>query len=187
MATPSPTAADAPVRDWNAVAVVVATLVGLLALLVSAYTAHIQRQQVRAQVWPYLQVSNYDNEFAIKVLNKGVGPALVRGVRVWVDDKPQQDWRHALGSLGVSLRGGQTSTLNGNVLSAGESLTMIKLFDGTAYGALRAAYPRVGMEICFCSTLDDCWLYSDLGAGRRAETHSVAQCPRLSPAEAFQD
>jgi hypothetical protein len=187
MDDPTPMTPQSSRRDWNAAGVVVATLVGSLALLVSAYTAHIQRQQVSAQVWPYLQVSNYDNEFAIKVLNKGVGPALVRGVRVWVDGQPQTDWRHALGALGVSLHGGQTSTLSGNVLSAGESLTMLRLFDEKAYRNLRAAYPRVGMEICFCSTLDDCWLYSDRGQGRRAQTHATAQCPQLSAADAFQD
>lgn len=35
---------------------VVATFIGVLALLVSAYTAYTQRQQVRAQVWPYVEI-----------------------------------------------------------------------------------------------------------------------------------
>src|SRR5947208_17061452 len=34
---------------------VIATLVGVCALCVSAYTAHVQRQQVRAAVWPILE------------------------------------------------------------------------------------------------------------------------------------
>src|SRR6266487_4952730 len=34
---------------------VIATLVGLCALCVSAYTAYVQRQQVRAAVWPILE------------------------------------------------------------------------------------------------------------------------------------
>jgi hypothetical protein len=34
---------------------VIATLVGLCALCVSAYTACVQRQQVRAAVWPILE------------------------------------------------------------------------------------------------------------------------------------
>ena len=41
-------------RDWDGLAAVIAAFVGLLALLVSGYTAYLQRQQVRAQVWPYL-------------------------------------------------------------------------------------------------------------------------------------
>src|SRR5207249_10979872 len=34
---------------------VIATLVGFLALCVSGYTAYMQRQQVRAAVWPILE------------------------------------------------------------------------------------------------------------------------------------
>jgi len=34
---------------------VIATLVGFCALCVSAYTAYVQRQQVRAAVWPILE------------------------------------------------------------------------------------------------------------------------------------
>src|SRR5262245_29368999 len=34
---------------------VIATLIGLLAVCVSAYTAYMQRQQVRAAVWPILE------------------------------------------------------------------------------------------------------------------------------------
>ena len=34
---------------------VIATFVGFLALCVSGYTAYVQRQQVRAAVWPILE------------------------------------------------------------------------------------------------------------------------------------
>ena len=46
---------SAPKRNWDASAAVIAAFIGLLALLLSAYTAHLQRTQVRAQVWPALQ------------------------------------------------------------------------------------------------------------------------------------
>jgi hypothetical protein len=38
-------------RDWDAFAAVIASFIGFLALAVSAYTAYVQRQQLRAQVW----------------------------------------------------------------------------------------------------------------------------------------
>jgi len=41
-------------RDWNGVSAVIAALIMLPALCVSGYTAWLQRQQVRAQVWPRL-------------------------------------------------------------------------------------------------------------------------------------
>ncbi len=42
-------------RDGSGLAAVIAAFVGLLALCVSGYTAYLQRQQVRAQVWPYIE------------------------------------------------------------------------------------------------------------------------------------
>lgn len=53
---------------------VIATLIGLLAVCVSAYTAYMQRQQVRA-VWPILEFG-YSNhpDIHFTLANKGVGP-----------------------------------------------------------------------------------------------------------------
>lgn len=175
-------------RDWSGFAAVVATLVGLLALVVSGYTAHIQRQQVRAQVWPYLLVSNDDPRQAIEVLNKGVGPALVRGVQVWIDGRPQRSWNAALRTLGIPPHGYQNSTLNDNVLSPGEQMTWIRIANPDMYLRFRAAYrSRIGVAACFCSTLGDCWVYSHRTPGGRPEQHDVKQCPASSPDAMFSD
>jgi len=40
---------------WSPLAAIMAALIGLLALGVSSDTAMLQREQVRAEVWPYLQ------------------------------------------------------------------------------------------------------------------------------------
>jgi hypothetical protein len=91
-------------RNWDGVAAVVAAVIGLLALLVSGYTAYVERQQVhaqlqqvRAQVWPYLEIGVSDNDHSLGVFNKGMGPAIIRSVQIQVDGKPQADWRHVLG------------------------------------------------------------------------------------------
>src|SRR6185437_17093277 len=117
---------DRKARDWNALAAIVASLIGLMALVVSGYTAYVQRQQVRAQVWPYLMVGYADIERARIVFNKGVGPALVRSVQIFVDGKPQPDWSHVMSALGLSDRiSYQQSTLGNNVLSANEKLDVL--------------------------------------------------------------
>ena len=99
MNDPSAQAAPRPRRrrDWDGVAAIIAAGVGLLALFVSAYTAYIQHQQVRAQVWPYLLAGNDDGNQSIYVYNKGVGPAIVQSAQIFVDGKPQTDWVHVLG------------------------------------------------------------------------------------------
>ncbi len=86
---------------WDALAAIIAALVGLLALCVSGYTAYIQREQVRAQVWPYLLAGNDDGDQSIYVYNKGVGPAIVKTAQIFIDGKAQTDWVHVLTALGL--------------------------------------------------------------------------------------
>src|SRR5213595_4220797 len=75
---------------------VIATLVGFLALCVSGYTAYVQRQQVRAAVWPILEFySSNAPDIHFTLANKGVGPAIIRNVIVRVDGQPVRNWKEA--------------------------------------------------------------------------------------------
>src|SRR5438552_8737433 len=76
---------------------VIATFVGFLALCVSGYTAYVQRQQVRAAVWPILVFDRRNaTDIHFTLANKGVGPAIIRHVIVEVDGKPVRNWKEAL-------------------------------------------------------------------------------------------
>ena len=175
-------------RNWDALAALIAALIGVLALLVSGYTAYIQRQQVRAQVWPHIQVGNYDPEHMIGVLNKGVGPAIFRSVQVFVDDRPQRTWKQTLESLGLPSRGNVVSTISDTVISPGERVAAVTIPDEETYRGFRGALgARFGIEICYCSTLDECWIYSDRTHGMRASDHPVDHCTRLPDADTFND
>lgn len=111
---------------WDALAAIIAALIGLLALCVSGYTAYVQRQQVRAQVWPHLSVGQSDFPPSLTVVNQGVGPALVRSVEVLVDGKPQPDWEHVFAAEGMHGDIHRlTSKLSGAVLSPGQKLTWL--------------------------------------------------------------
>ena len=175
---------------WDAAAIL-AALIGLLALVVSGYTAYIQRQQVRAQVWPWIVAGNNDLEHSIEVLNKGAGPAIVRSAQVFVDGKPQRSWDAVLDALGIPKpHPFQQSTINPNVLTPGEHVTAIKVPDEDLWKRFRAeATHRVWMNICFCSSLGDCWLYSDQRpVGYKIATqlvNPVAECPRLRDEDVF--
>ena len=178
-------------RGWDSMAAVVASLIGFLALGVSGYTAYIQRQQVRAQVWPWLVAGNNDLEHSIEVLNKGAGPAIVSSAQVFVDDKPQPNWDAVLDALGMSRpHPFQQSTINPNVLTPGERVTIIKFPDQDVWKHFRAeATNRVAMNICFCSTLGDCWMYSDRRpVGYKLTTQLVKpvdECPKLPESDVF--
>ncbi len=104
---------------------VIATLVGLCALCVSAYTAYVQRQQVRAAVWPILEFdSSNAPDIHFTLANKGVGPAIIRHVIVRVDGQQVRNWKEALGRiLGPGEHLFSESDMSGHVFAAGESMT----------------------------------------------------------------
>ena len=195
MAEPqSPGNATPPDRrdHWDALGVVIASLVGLLALVVAGYTAYIQREQVRAQVWPYLISGNNDLAQALTVSNKGVGPALVRSVQVSVEGKPQVDWDHVLGALGMQPHNYIMTTINHGVLSPGEELQAIRFPDKELWKKFHdASSGRMALDICFCSTLGECWIsINEKVIGPKSmplqlHVKPVGLCPRLSPAETF--
>jgi hypothetical protein len=67
---------------------IIATFIALLAVCVAGYTAYMQRQQVRAAVWPILEFDSSNGPVRFTLADKGVGPAIIRHVIVKVDDQP---------------------------------------------------------------------------------------------------
>lgn len=170
---------------WDALAAIVASLVGLLALVVGGYTAYIQREQVRAEVWPYMIGGTSSHISSFIWTNKGVGPAIVRTLEVTVAGRPQRDWQSVLKSLDVPTLSYAQSTLNGNVLSPGETISWIKFHDSAGYQTFVGAANRLNMHAvaCYCSTLGDCWVTVFNRFGRT----SVDQCPAVPKPRQFQD
>jgi hypothetical protein len=176
-----------PGRNWNALAAVIASLIGLLALCVSGYTAWIQREQVRAEVWPYLQTGISPSQREMNLSNKGVGPASVRRVRMFVDGKPQRTWPQAFDALGLhDLSDTPASTINGIVITPGESIQQINLPEAEDFARFYTRYPRIQLAICYCSALDECWMYDEREKSAEARRRQVDACPAAG-ADEFRD
>ena len=170
---------------------IIATLVGVCALLVSAYTAYIQKQQVRAQVLPILEYSTSNEPFIrFSIANKGVGPALIRHVTVEVDGKVVTRWRDVLLALaGPGKFGFWQSTFAGRTVSPGESIDVLvpwgkggplKLADhDPLYEKLNETRSKVSVAICYCSTLGDCWTLQ-AGKSDADTTVETRHCPAKS-------
>jgi hypothetical protein len=176
---------------------VIATFVGVCALCVSAYTAHVQRQQVRAVVWPILQFdSSNAPDIHFTLANKGVGPAIIRHVIVRVDGQPVRNWKEALERiLGPGEHLGSESDMSGHVLAAGESMTVFTPRDAEnnplnfdrsnpLWVKLNKDRGRVTVEICYCSTLGECWTLHASGL-MPSTTTETRRCPSRS-ATSFQ-
>ena len=65
-------------------------------MCVAGYTAYMQREQVRAAVWPILEVDTSNGPIRFTLANKGVGPAIIKHVIVKVDDQLMKNWAEVL-------------------------------------------------------------------------------------------
>jgi hypothetical protein len=168
---------------------VIATFVGFLALCVSGYTAYMQRQQVRAAVWPILEFdSGNAPDIHFTLTNKEVGPAIIRQVIMKVDDQPVRNWKEVLEKiLGPGEYLGSESDMNGYVFAAGESRTVFTPRDpennplnfdksNPLWVKMNKDRFRVTVEICYCSTLGECWTLR-AGGFKPGTTVESRRCP----------
>ena len=174
-------------RNWDGLAAVIAAFVGLLALGVSGYTAYLQRQQVRAQVWPYLETGFSSAKRGVMLYNKGAGPAIIRGVEIDVDGKPQRDWDAVFKALGLDFGHHiPYSTINGVVISAGDHVDQLAFPNAEDFNHYAHEMSRLRFVVCYCSSLGECWNYDDSVNLPREARQPVAQCPARG-AEQFLD
>jgi hypothetical protein len=175
---------------------VIATLVGFLAVCVAGYTAYMQRQQVRAAVWPILEFDSSNGPIRFSLANKGVGPAIIKHVSVKMDDQPVKNWAEVLEKiLGPGYHPGEESDMSGRVFAAGESINVFTPHDDAKnpipfdksnplWAKLDTGRSRVTIEICYCSTLGECWTLRG-GGTTPSTTTPTRRCP-TSSAVSFQ-
>src|SRR4029079_13656542 len=99
----------------------IATFIALLAVCVAGYTAYMQRQQVRAAVWPIREFDSSNGpDIHFTVSNKGVGPEIIGHVIVKVDGQPVKNWNEVLDKfLGPVKHRFSESDITGHVFAAG--------------------------------------------------------------------
>jgi hypothetical protein len=151
----------------------------------------VQRQQVRAAVWPILEFDSSNGPIHFILANKGVGPAIIKNVIVKVDDEPVRNWKEALEKiLGPGEHLGSESDMSGRVFAAGESMTVFTPHDpennplnfdksNPLWVKMNKDRLRVTVEICYCSTLDECWTLR-AGGSTPSTTTETRRCPTAS-------
>lgn len=188
--------------NWEAVAAIVAALIGLLAIVGSAYTAWETRQQTRAQVWPHVEVltagilpafmvkkgSSLGDGGGVIVTNSGVGPAIVGRVEVRVNGKPVPDWPHLFKALGYSHgQPGATSALNGSVLVPGQQNYWVAIAGREDWLQFKQkVFNQVVIRVCYSSTLGDLWITTmKHSVPLNKRTQSVGSCARIPERNEF--
>ena len=163
--------------QWDRLTAIMAVLIGACALGVSLYTAQLQRLQITAQTWPYLQLWRSDGERSFSVSNRGVGPAQIRQMHIFVDRTEVKNWDDAFEKLvGRKLACSHQSYTRSRVLAANEDVRMLQFCNDEDMQAFTAAGERLSREFCYCSALDTCWLLSERAATASEALHPVDQC-----------
>ena len=164
-----------------------ALAVSVFALALGAYQTRLMQSQARASVWPYLSIgytysSNVDRDAFIRTVNdNGVGPAKVETVRVTLDGKPMHDWEQVLVALGAPSTSPSmaTSSIGGEVIPPNTNrettVAPIKLNERDVARLFKAAEHRLGMDICYCSVYDECWV----AHWQRSRVDAVERCEAL--------
>jgi hypothetical protein len=157
---------------------IAAITVSILTLFVYVYQARIMMKQQHTSVWPYVEWAttrfntDTEQEFYVEVINKGVGPALVKGSRLTIGSIEYREHRDTvdgkfIGNYEDMMRKlvGKTrhdslwimySVINDRVLAPGEAVKIFHVKNG------KARIPPVdnidlAFSICYCNIFDDCW------------------------------
>ena len=170
--------------SFETVGSITAIIVGIAALLLSWDQGRLMREEIRASVWPALQVDGFVDKndeslrMGIRVQNAGVGPALVQQISVLFRDELLSDI-NALTQKMPPQAERSYETITGRVIAAGDEVTPFtfryqpdKDNDNDAIDELYRIANDWVVEICYCSTLKQCWV-SDLNASAPRE---VKQC-----------
>lgn len=143
-----------------------AIFVSVSTLFVYIYQARIMQKQQHTSVLPYVEwlYNNAGNEFWISVENKGIGPAFVKGVTMKLDGEEVESnsalFKKLLGPIRFNF---SNSTVDGRVISPGEKIEMVHVYDtvqGRAIDSLLLwdnSPHKFSLEICYCSVYGDCW------------------------------
>jgi hypothetical protein len=191
---PSPSAeSHAPPRKRghrDLIAAITSGFVGALALGSSLYNVYLQRQQVSAAVWPSLEwtMTPGDNGLVFGVANRGTGPAVIKTFVVQVDGKKMRSWPEVFRAL-LHTGGTEPDDMSDlrRTVSAGGELTAVRITDRFSVLHTAKERRRLVFDVCYCSTLDDCWRLHVADA-RNQSTTVVSTCPpEAEPFEALND
>jgi hypothetical protein len=169
---------------WQTVIALVGVFVAVVALYAALGESEAVRKQTAASVWPIVQFRTFDARdgedasFTFQLINAGVGPARMRGMRLVIDGRAMRDWNDLITTAGDGeLRPAQRQFVRQRVLRPGEEVAILFTQDPVLAPALAAvaADPATQLTFCYCSIFDDCWLG---GASEQAAApQPVDACP----------
>lgn len=184
---------------FETVGSIAAIVVGAAALWVSWDQGRVMRQEMRASVWPAIQIDGFtDTEggglrVGLTLENAGVGPALIERVSLHYGDTLIPDLDALREMVESDAPGFNVSykTATGRILASGASIRPFEFeypdpsdFPTNSDLAISGSAGRVTtdwtLEVCYCSSLGECWVTGTLNS----TPAEIARCD-LAPASDF--
>jgi hypothetical protein len=169
---------------------VCALLISTLAAGASFWQARVLQEQLGAQIWPYVTVSeNFTGDsVSIGIVNDGLGPAVLRSATAAVDGAPKSnfiDILHAVLGPHLVARNGRRANINLSITSGGSGSVLRPGQSSVTFGIISKAYAvpfarslsRLNFRICYCAIIPGkCWL-SDSASTQ--DPKPVSACPEI--------
>jgi hypothetical protein len=142
-----------------------AIISALAAVVIAVYEVRSTREFQRLSVWPNLVQYNSHvpgQAYTRNLANNGMGPAVIRSFRVYVDGEPKTNWMAVMESLIGEVEPELIySTVHpGKVVLPGTAEAILQLPAGERATRFWQAMQqgRIATHICFCSLYHDCWV-----------------------------
>lgn len=146
-----------------------ASFVGICALIVSITQTHYQRKYLFSSAWPHLQVAPYRHEnskdstkntITVKLMNKGIGPAIVESVSYEYKGKQYQQLAKLIEAVvGKEFSGSYKTISVDEVIAQNEEFDHISIIGARESRIFNEELVNIRLKIIYKSVHDERWEY----------------------------
>lgn len=140
-----------------------AVFISFLTLFVYLYQSTIMKTQQKMSVWPHVTFgpSWGSDYFTINLVNKGVGPAIIKNINVEINNRQIDGIHEIMKFVPDSLQSeyNYSSLFVGQVIMAGEKIQLFQNRNTETIQHLLKIMEteKIKIEVCYCSVYKDCW------------------------------
>ncbi|GGW76405.1 hypothetical protein [Alteromonas halophila] len=135
-----------------------AIVTSVVAVVVSIYSAYVDRSYARASVWPSIMIaqSHLGSHLKYVVINQGTGPALIKYARIGTSSNYYPTWRALITDAGFANASYTQAHISSGVVRASQEIVAFETRNEDLITALDNVL--VNAEICYCSIYEECWI-----------------------------
>ncbi len=197
-----------PLRNPEYIIAFSIALISICALVVSIRQTTIMseqralmHQQAKAAVWPRIGLGvskSHDREdysildYRISVSNAGVGPAIIKNVRLLYKGKPMSSWWHMFEAFEMDENIPtyvSNSTLSQNIIRQGDNQQILSLKENLQLGQVfYENSEHISFEITYESIYGDQWIYTTgLTSSEETTKEVIPALKEFDKEESFQN